>query len=209
MLIVRANALVLVLGVVGCGGATASDLFTNPPASNDAGVADTSNIPDSNVFDEGIGVDATPPPPPPPIDASPDVSPPPDPATIVCGASLASASLKCDPTNQVCCRAGGGSISASCTTISSCQQPNVSLACSTTNTCNQLGLVNNVCCGTLVNGPNNAAIVASAKCVPANQCPNGNGTIRLCDSKTNVCTNGLVCKTSSVTLPGYDLCLQP
>ncbi len=216
MLRTSSVALVCVLGsfVAGCGGATASDLFSDAGSGNDAASSnDSSTIKDVNVFDEGIGVDADPPPPPidaGPLDATPVDSGPEPNASIVCGATLATASLKCDATTQVCCRSNNGSISAACTPGGSCQQPSVALSCSTTTTCTQLGLVSNVCCGTLVNGPNNTAIVASSKCVPAGSCPGGNtGTIRLCDKGgPNVCLNGTTCKTSSVTLPGYDLCLN-
>jgi hypothetical protein len=196
------------LFVSGCGGATESDLFADAAPGNDASSFKDANVVPETSVPDAVSPDATPP----PIDAGPIDATPldsgPDIAPIVCGATLATASIKCDANGEVCCRSSNGSISAACTSAGSCQQPSVALGCSTTATCTALGLVNNVCCGALVNGPNNTAIVASSKCVPANQCAS-QGTVRLCDKGgPNVCLNNTSCKTSSVTLPGYDLCLN-
>lgn len=184
-----------------CGGASSSDLFGTPPGA-DAGRDVAADV----AVD--VAVDATPPPPPPIVDASvPDVAPPPPPpvgAPIVCGKTLATASLKCDANqNEVCCRSGGG---AQCTPDTQCvNDGDVPLGCSTTATCTALGLSGYVCCGNV----DNSSKIDSSECLPANQCPNGNGTVRLCDKNgPNVCTSGTSCKTSSYSLPGYDLCLQ-
>lgn len=198
----------LVLGsafLVACGGATVTDLQGNPPPGGQDAGTDTSVVHDSSIPDEGIGVDVSPPPPPPPIEAGPpDVGPPPpDPAPIVCGQALATASLKCDANKEVCCRSGSGvQLTAQCTSGGSCQSPSVSLSCSTTTTCAALGQPGSVCCGNVVNSQ-----VTSAKCVPAGNCPGTGGTIRLCDKNgPNVCPVNTTCKTSSYTLAGYDLC---
>ena len=196
----------LVLGsalLFACGGATVTDLQGNPPAGQDAGV-DTSVVKDSSVVDEGIGVDVTPPPPPPIEAGPPDVGPPPpDPAPIVCGQNLATASLKCDANKEVCCRTGTGvQMTVACTPGNGCTNASVPLACSTTATCTALGLVGNVCCGNVAN-----SLVTSAKCVPAGNCPGTGTTIRLCDKNgPNVCPVNPTCKTSSYTLAGYDIC---
>lgn len=213
-MIARSLALGIVFGsfAMGCGGATDSDLFgTNPNPQNDASANDVVTTQDTGVPDTAAP-DATPPPPPPPIDAGPpDVAPPPPIAPIVCGKTLATASLKCDANNDVCCRSGTGtSMTVQCTTDGNCQNDgDVPLGCSSTATCEALGLKGTVCCGQTVPGPNNFSVVVSSSCVAANQCPINNGTVRLCDKGgTNVCTNGTTCKTSAGTLPGYDLCLQ-
>ena len=203
-------ALAVASALLGCGGANDSDLFSGNP-SNTQKDASTVDV----VVQQDTGApDASPDnvtPPPPPLDAGPpDVAPPPVTAPIVCGKTLATASLKCDANNDVCCRSGSGvSMTVQCTADGNCQNDgDVSLGCSSTATCTALGLVNNVCCGTLVQGSGSFSVVASSTCVPANQCPNGNGTVRLCDKGgPNVCTNGLTCKTSAGSLPGYDLCL--
>lgn len=191
--------------LVGCGGATVSDLFEDA-AAPDSAVADTSVPKDTGIPDViGVDVPILPPNDAGPVDAGPpDVGPPT--ASILCGKTLASAALKCDANKEVCCRSGSGvNLTVKCTTDSDTNCKNdadLPLSCSTNATCNALGLVNNVCCGTRQNNS-----VVSSACVPANQCSLQNGDVLLCDvSLPNICPQGTTCKTSVQTLPGYDLC---
>ena len=195
-------AAILGLVLVGCGGASETDLFTPPAASTndvDASVLDSGkNNPDGNLpGKDGGGPDAL---------GAPDVNQPdtfvPPTSTIQCGNSM------CDPANSVCCRTGTqppGFKYACVANAGQCKgQGSVVLECSKAANCPNMG---DVCCASLQNG-GQFNVATSTQCVPGNQCQMNNGTVVVCDpADPNACPNGGTCQQSKGTLPGYDICL--
>ena len=184
------------VGSIGCGGATASNLF-DPPPSADAG-------PDVTVQDAAQDVRK---------DVTPDAPPPPSPV-IACGPPLDNPQNKCDASKkEFCCRRGDAQpFKYGCETDpTACQDFNdVPIQCSSTQTCIGVGLIGSVCCGTLVASGVGGSVITNTTCTAPASCVSGGslGKAILCDpGQPNNCPNGGTCKLSSQTMPGDYLCI--
>ena len=158
---------------------------------------------------------------PPPVDASmpPQFDAGGDPG-ILCGdLSLAT---YCRVGDQVCCRRGmnnqGGNVTNTCEKATSCPSSYaISIPCDDTQDCAELGFTDSVCC--LEIDPM-TALATGVACVKSSQCVSDPTAMtertNLCDpllAPQDACPNsavtGMTCRLSTMTLPGYDICVMP
>ena len=203
-MLVSRGWLTCALFLAACGGATDSDLFGSPPANQQQPDASTSA--DATTSNDASVSDATQPPPAQDSSTTVDANQPdtstPAASKIHCG------NTDCNSTTESCCRSAtsGSSYSYACTNDpnTSCQGlGDIVIECSNAQNCADQGNAGDVCCATR-NGPGGS--VDGTTCMSASQCGQMGGVIACDPNAANNCPNGGGCKTSSVTLPTYNLC---
>jgi hypothetical protein len=106
--------------------------------------------------------------------------------------------------SQICCysiatQSGTCGISATCSGDNQFPIP-----CDSTDDCTELGQPNTVCCAQA----DQAGNVTNVECKPASNCDAKQGQTNLCDpAASNPCPNGGTCTPSTVSLPGYTICV--
>lgn len=212
------SIVVVALGVAGgagmaCGGATDSGLFGGSgftSSGNDGGVTlsdggithedgstgfDAGAVPDaSEQKDTGV--------PPPPKDSGP---PPPVDPGVHCGGT------ECPVPAQACCRTQVASnFTYTCLPTGQCVGLSVlslEIPCDDANDCATAGHPGQVCCATVGGGGGGGNGASEVVCRDPSECTQQNSRTPLCDkSDPNACPAGLTCRTSTQTLPGYNLC---
>jgi hypothetical protein len=178
----RSGALTMVAGVSGtaaCGGAGQSDLFTEPSGTtSEGGLGDG-----GQHVAEGSG-------------GAPDTGAPT--GKLTCGTG------ECTPGTEVCCRTGVAAPFDYECSVDACPSGALSIPCDNTAQCTVLGSPEDVCCGTY--GADSK--INQISCLPASECTTTSDRTSLCNKNAqDPCPTGETCKTSTLTLPGYDLCI--
>jgi hypothetical protein len=124
-----------------------------------------------------------------------DVAPPPG---VQCGEAV------CTLGSQTCCREGTAApYTLQCTAASACT--GLSIPCADAADCAAGGHPGDVCCGHF----DKSDIVDQVGCVDPSGCRYVDSRVILCDpSAPDACPGGEMCETSSLTLRGFNLCLE-
>jgi hypothetical protein len=198
-----------------CGGAADSGLFDGPGgASPDAGSAgDDTNTPVDSGTPSHPGHDSGGSPihdaaPSGANDANPEVDSAPQPTSAAIDCNVSGSIQSCDAATLVCCRTtsgngnGNASTTFACTPPSGCgQQSELAIPCDNSDDCAAQGFPGGtVCCVT----EDNNGVAASVACVAQSACSAQTQTT-LCNG-TNACPAGETCATSTMTIPGYQIC---
>lgn len=113
---------------------------------------------------------------------------------VPCGTS------ECTLVSQTCCRKHD---KLECTAATACH--GLSIPCANAADCAAGGYPGDVCCGEF----DKADLVVQVGCVSPGDCRYSDYRVVLCSkSAADACPGGETCETSSVTLPGFDLCIK-
>lgn len=165
-----------------CGGIDESDLFSGGDgggSSTDAGKSDAGAKKDGSAFfDSG---------------------------TPITGGSVQCSDGACNiDSSQICCYSNDTQ-SGTCGPSSTCGGDNqFPIPCDSADDCTELGHPNTVCCASNSQSGN----VTGVECKPASNCDATQGQTNLCDpAASNPCPNGGTCTPSTISLPGYYICV--
>jgi hypothetical protein len=105
----------------------------------------------------------------------------------------------------VCCYSTA-TASGTCDITANCSGDNqFPIPCDSTQDCVDLGKPDTVCCAQA----DQAGDVTNVECKSAASCRTDQGQTNLCDpAASNPCPNGGTCSPSTISLPGYYLCVQ-
>lgn len=191
------GALGLVVTAAACGSTAAADLFAGASDGGAGAVVDAGAGSDSGGTSDGgpsasdggkrdaSASDAG------KVDAAPAGEP--------LGCSPKSG-VTCNLQTELCCRSAGGY---------ACQSPQAScngmeIPCAEARDCAALGQPGTLCCASY----NQQNRVDGVSCMPVSDCVFDQGFVVVCDpSESDPCPNGGKCTLSSVTFPGFYLCI--
>jgi hypothetical protein len=183
------SAVVIATSAFACGGIDESPLFSGDGSASSGG-SDSGAKTDSGSSKKDGGITV----------ADSGGNPPPVGGTVQCTTG------SCDiDSSQVCCystdtQSGTCELQANCTGDNSFPIP-----CDSTADCAELGQPGTVCCAQADNNGD----VTNVECKAASNCRADQGQTNLCDpAATNPCPNGGTCQPSTVSLPGYYICVS-
>jgi hypothetical protein len=187
------------LATLGCGGVDQTSLLGDGGSGGpDASAQDVATTMDSSIMKDSATIDSLP-----PMDVvTVDVPVGPPDSLIQCGPSTT-----CSAQTQLCCHHTNTVPEWQCVTdVSACSNAgDVPIGCSGTSNCVSQGNPTYICCADLVDD-GTCGVASDVSCMAA--CDPTMGQTQVGCSTTDPCqsTQTPVCKASTCTLPGYNIC---